>query len=155
MPDYDEQLTPHFKLSETRCRCRFKQPGWDGKQRCPWPPQQEQIDILRLHCWLALEPLRGHFGTAVKIVSGMRCPEYNKFVGGVKNSQHLYWPKDRAWCRATDVKIKGKAPSSVAKAALWLRVKGIGLYRSFCHLDSRTSQHRARWAGQGVPRDWA
>lgn len=37
-----------------------------------------------------LDPLREWYGKPVRISSGYRCPELNKAVGGVKNSQHQY-----------------------------------------------------------------
>lgn len=36
-----------------------------------------------------LDPLREAWGAPIIIGSGYRCPELNKLVGGVKNSQHV------------------------------------------------------------------
>ena len=36
-----------------------------------------------------LQPLRDAMGEAIKIGSGYRCPQLNKAVGGVSNSQHI------------------------------------------------------------------
>lgn len=36
-----------------------------------------------------LQPLRDAMGEAIKIGSGYRCPQLNKAVGGVSNSQHM------------------------------------------------------------------
>lgn len=36
-----------------------------------------------------LDPLREAWGSPIDVTSGYRCPELNKAVGGVKNSQHL------------------------------------------------------------------
>ena len=36
-----------------------------------------------------LQPLRDAMGESIKIGSGYRCPQLNKAVGGVSNSQHL------------------------------------------------------------------
>lgn len=36
-----------------------------------------------------LDPLRGNLGKPIIITSGYRNPEYNKNVGGTKNSQHI------------------------------------------------------------------
>jgi hypothetical protein len=36
-----------------------------------------------------LQPLRDAMGESIKIGSGYRCPQLNKAVGGVSNSQHM------------------------------------------------------------------
>lgn len=36
-----------------------------------------------------LDPLRQAWGKAIRVNSGYRCEEVNRFVGGVKTSQHL------------------------------------------------------------------
>ena len=36
-----------------------------------------------------LQPLRDAMGESIKIGSGYRCPQLNKAVGGVSNSQHI------------------------------------------------------------------
>lgn len=36
-----------------------------------------------------LDPLREAWGSPVDVTSGYRCPELNKAVGGVRNSQHM------------------------------------------------------------------
>lgn len=58
-----------------------------------------------------LEQLRKLVGNRpIKIVSGYRCPEHNKAVGGVKNSQHLSG-------NAADIKIEGMTPREVNQKA--------------------------------------
>ena len=36
-----------------------------------------------------LDPVRDKFGIPVIITSGYRCPQVNRLVGGVDNSQHM------------------------------------------------------------------
>jgi Peptidase M15 len=58
-----------------------------------------------------LEQLRQLVGDRkIYIVSGYRCPEHNKAVGGAKNSQHLYG-------KAADIKIEGMTPREVYQKA--------------------------------------
>lgn len=36
-----------------------------------------------------LDPLREGFGAPIRVTSGYRCPQLNRAVGGVSNSQHV------------------------------------------------------------------
>jgi uncharacterized protein YcbK (DUF882 family) len=89
----------------------------------------------------ALEEMRSHFQVPVSILSAHRCPSHNKKVGGAINSQHLY-------ARAVDIKVTDKTPKEVYD---YLNQRypskyGLGLYRTFTHLDTRTNGP-ARWTG--------
>jgi uncharacterized protein YcbK (DUF882 family) len=48
----------------------------------------EEVNNLVKLCEKVLEPLRAHFGTAIKINSGFRGKALNEAVGGAKNSYH-------------------------------------------------------------------
>lgn len=87
-----------------------------------------------------LQKVRNHFGKAVTITSAYRTPGRNKAVGGEKYSQHLYG-------RAADIKVKGIAPKTVAAYVEKLMPKsgGIGIYKTFVHVDVRGT--KARWKG--------
>lgn len=52
------------------------------------PPYSVVIALTRL-CERVLQPIRDHFKEPVIISSGYRCPQVNKAVGGVQNSQHI------------------------------------------------------------------
>ena len=87
-----------------------------------------------------LEDVRTHFTKPVTITSGYRTPEYNKKVGGVKNSQHTKGT-------AADIKVKMVQASEVQN---YLNRKypdkyGIGSYKNFTHIDVR--EKKARWRG--------
>lgn len=58
-----------------------------------------------------LQPVRDYFGHAVKVNSGYRSPELNKYIGGSANSDH---------CRgmAADIEVFGVANYETAK---WIR----------------------------------
>lgn len=77
-------------------------------------------------------------GKAVTINSGYRSPEHNKAVGGVSNSQHVKGT-------AADIVVAGTDPLTVGQIAEhYLNTKGgIGVYRSFTHVDTRAN--RSRW----------
>jgi hypothetical protein len=67
----------HFSFREFRCKCA----GSYGSCMGVW--------VLRNHL-RRLEVARAKLGRGVSVVSGCRCTEYNKKVGGAVNSQHLY-----------------------------------------------------------------
>lgn len=86
-----------------------------------------------------LEILRKMIGDKPVIInSGYRCPEYNKKVGGVPNSYHLFG-------MAADIRVPGLAPSEVIKYAQDAGFLGLGLYPTFCHLDIRHTFYK--WEG--------
>lgn len=79
----DQQLTPHFKLSE------FTKSSTATARKIDNTPSEQVISNLKLLCEQVLEPLRVHFNCPIIIGSGYRSPALNKAVGGVKNSQHM------------------------------------------------------------------
>ena len=76
------KLTEHFELSE------FTRSATADRLHIDNTIPEELIPNLKNLCEQVLEPLREHFGTPVIISSGYRCPQLNKAVGGVTNSQH-------------------------------------------------------------------
>ena len=74
-----EELT-HSNVAERR-----------GINNRPRTKEEEKrvIENLKALCMEVLQPLRDYLGKLVVISSGYRCPELNKAVGGVKNSQHM------------------------------------------------------------------
>ena len=87
-----------------------------------------------------MQNIRNQFGKPIIINSGYRTPEYNKKVGGATRSQHCYGT-------AADIVVDGISPASVAIAAEKALKKtghsgGIGLYKSFVHVDVRSKRYR-------------
>ena len=80
-----------------------------------------------------LQQIRNHFKKPIIITSGYRCAAHNKEVGGATNSYHTKG-------QAADIVVYGVSPQEVAKYAESIGVKGIGLYDSFVHIDTRTSK---------------
>jgi peptidoglycan hydrolase-like protein with peptidoglycan-binding domain len=85
---------------------------------------------------LKLQDLRNRLGRPVNITSGYRGPAYNRLVGGVGDSQHIYG-------KAVDIVVDGVTPAAVAKVAEAVGFNGIGIYPDFVHVDVRPN--RARW----------
>lgn len=77
-----KHLSPHFILYE------FTRSGVAITNNIDNMPGQKAREALTALCDNILEPLRAQFGPIV-ISSGYRCPQVNRLVGGVKNSQHL------------------------------------------------------------------
>lgn len=90
-------------------------------------------------------------GKTLIVVSGYRTPEYNKKVGGAKNSQHIQR-------KAVDISKKGmsiKEQKMFIKASVEAGVGAIGFYPTFFHIDIRnrgTNGRIARWGKMPV---WA
>lgn len=114
------QISKNFKLKEFECK--------DGSQLV-------KIDSQLLY---KLQALRDLIGKPIIINSGYRTKEYNKRVGGSPNSQHLKG-------KAADIKVKGIKPADLAKKAEKVGFDGIGIYKTFIHVDTRG--YKARWNG--------
>ena len=105
---------------------------------------------LRCHCCgkyvaspellVALDKIQDLWpGKKITINCGTRCKRHNAAVGGERNSQHLVGT-------AIDFSVAGILPSQVYRTLdkqSWAH--GLGKYRTFTHLDVRTSNFPARW----------
>lgn len=120
----DVKLSPHFMVREFACN--------DGSDAV----------LIDDRLVVVLEDIRTHVGgKPVQINSGYRTVPYNKKVGGATNSQHLLGT-------AADVTVAQVKPKELClHAELALLAAGIqggiGLYKTFCHVDVRAA--RSRW----------
>lgn len=116
----------YFKRSEFACKC--------GKH-CNGYPVEPDGQLVKL-----LDKIRAHFGVAVTINSGVRCKAHNATVGGASASQHMKGT-------AADISVKGVDPAKVAAYAETLLpgTGGIGIYKTFVHVDVRKT--KSRWNG--------
>lgn len=87
-----------------------------------------------------LQKIRNHFGNAVIINSAYRTEAHNKSIGGATYSQHKYG-------LAADIHINGVTPKEIAAYVETLMPSsgGIGIYKSFVHVDVR--RVKSRWNG--------
>lgn len=122
------QLTANFNLSEFDCH--------DGT-----PVPDELIpNVTKLAGQLQI--LRDALNEPIHINSGYRTPEYNKKIGGVRNSQHVM-------AKAADITVKSKSPKQLAAiiekmiSEGSLKFGGMGIYPGFVHVDIRKG--KARW----------
>ncbi len=126
--------SPHYRWSEFRCRCGGVLTGCRG------------VYVQRA-LLLALERYRQAAGRPVDVVSGYRCAERNRRVGGASGSQHLHG-----------------AAADVEQLLAWRRVKALGLFGGIGrskrtglvrHVDVRhVSGHDATGATATRPTVW-
>ncbi len=111
----DGRMT-NFRVREFRCR--------DGSDAV-----KVDAGLVRI-----LQFMRNYFGKPVSVNSAYRTEPYNRKVGGASMSKHLYG-------MAADIRIEGVAPVTAAAYAEGIGVKGIGLYSSFLHVDTREEKY--------------
>lgn len=87
-----------------------------------------------------LERIREHFGKPVHITNACRCLTHNRQVGSQDNSQHIKG-------MAADIWIRDVPPENIVKFldefCLLKQKGGIGIYKTFVHIDVR--DQIARW----------
>lgn len=113
--DRNVAVSKNFLVSEFKCK--------DGSD-------EVLIDPLLVEY---LQAIRDHFGKSVKINSAYRTTKHNAAVGGVEDSRHVLG------C-AADIRIEGVPPIEIARYAESLGIKGIGLYDTFVHVDTRVKK---------------
>ncbi len=113
----DQKISANFRAREFDCQ---------GRGCCSSTPIDEKlVDYL--------QQIRTHFGKPV-YVTAYRCKTHNARVpNAAPNSYHCYG-------QAADFHIDGVAPAEIAKYAESIGIKGIGLYDTFVHIDTRTSK---------------
>lgn len=83
------KLSPHFSLEEFTYSSTALARGVDNSLNPEKQAHAMIISNLKTLCKEVLEPLREYGQQPVIISSGYRCPQLNKLVGGVSNSQHM------------------------------------------------------------------
>lgn len=115
----------HFTREEFRCKCAGKY--------CSGYPAQMREEAVRI-----ADAAREHFGRPAHVVSGLRCPQWNRIQGGVENSQHMSG-------EAIDLRIDG-----VDAAALQRFVSGQPNHRySYCINSTNVHFDIPRKGGNG------
>jgi len=89
-----------------------------------------------------IDQARGLAQIPFRINSGMRCPEHNKKVGGVKDSAHTNGEACDIQCKHPQYRFK------IVNAALNCGITRIGIYGTFIHLDTdKTKPQEVIWYG--------
>lgn len=121
--DANTNVSEHFKVREFACN--------DGSDTV----------LIDDDLVTRLERIRGVFGSGITITSGYRTPSYNASVGGATSSQHVKGT-------AADIQLRGVPPLAVANyVEETFSTGGIGVYRTFTHVDVRSS--RVIWKNNG------
>ena len=120
----EKRLSPHFRVREFHSK-------------------HDPSDLVKVDERLLtlLENIRNHVGKPVHLSSGYRSPEYNATLKNASpRSQHCNG-------KAADIWVEGVTPKQIADIAeCYLGSSGgIGIYKTFTHVDVRTSC--ARWKG--------
>lgn len=93
--------------------------------------------ILCLDVMLLAQRIRYAYGSAIGINSSYRSPEYNKSIGGAKDSQHIHG-------NALDTYPANRNMKAYMKVIEDMDIPGgFGKYNTFCHVDVR--RYKARW----------
>lgn len=120
----------NFSIAELACRCAGRFCGgayWHDA---------EFLD--------ALQTLRDEIGRPFVITSGHRCAQWNAAVGGAPNSRHK--------TIAVDISLTGHDRFALRDAAKRIGFTGVGLGKTFIHLDRRVRS--ARWYYKGSYSLW-
>ena len=113
----NQKIATNFRAREFDCQ---------GSGCCSTTPIDEK---LVQH----LQQIRDHFGKPVYLTA-YRCKTHNaRTPNAAPNSYHVYG-------KAADFHIDGVAPVEIAKYAESIGIKGIGLYDTFVHIDTRESK---------------
>ena len=121
-------LTKNFDITEFSCN--------DGTP----VPSEYLPNVKKLAEQLQI--LRDELNEPIHINSAYRHKEYNKKIGGEKNSQHLL-------AKAADITVKSKTPKQLAAliekmiSEGKLKFGGMGIYPGFVHVDIRNQ--KVRW----------
>lgn len=113
----NQKIATNFRAREFDCQ---------GTGCCSTTPIDEKLVEY-------LQQIRDHFGKPVHLTA-YRCRTHNaRTPNAAPNSRHIYG-------QAADFHIDGVAPAEIAKYAESIGVKGIGLYDTFVHIDTRESK---------------
>jgi uncharacterized protein YcbK (DUF882 family) len=94
------------------------------------------IQVIDLLCEIKN---RFAFGREVTIISGYRSPEYNQHLQNL--GRHVAGDSLHLGGLAIDFAIPGISTEKVAKAAVQLQAGGVGIYRTFVHIDVGRVRH--------------
>lgn len=120
---------------------------WSKEFRCPCPKCRRKkvrvssLLLFKLEMMITIIDSGLDFHKPVIILSGNRCEEENKRVGGVPDSEHIPNPDGEA----ADIKIKGVKPIDIGLAAEKIGGMRIGIAKWGVHLDVKPPSPSKFW----------
>jgi uncharacterized protein YcbK (DUF882 family) len=119
------KLSKNFSLAEFECRCRQRFVNADNTfcHGVAWP-HPELVKVL--------QTIRDGFNEIVIVLSGCRCPSYNKMVGGTGRSFHIRG-------LAADIAVSRYSAYAVYNEIVRADYGASGIigYDTFVHVDIR------------------
>lgn len=126
--------SPHLYWSELACH--------DGT---PYPAAWREDRAVTLA--REFEAVRELVGLPILVTSAYRTPAWNRRIGGARASQHMQG-------RALDLTpVKGVTVAQLYRAVMMRardpqsKIRGVGRYRNFVHMDVRPAVRLAEWKG--------
>lgn len=130
-------LGPSKNLTWKELACK------DGTE---YPEKWRQDRAIKLA--LVFETIRSVWNRPIQILSAYRSPSWNRKIGGARFSQHMQG-------RALDlhppngVEVK-EFYDTIKEFAGELGIGGLGLYKTFVHVDIRPTDKLVTWRGSGA-----
>ena len=104
----------HFKRTEFKCEC-------GGRYCNGYPGGNTSAKLLGI-----LESLRSYYGKPITVTSGQRCPTYNRQIGGISNSAHIYG-------KAADIFIPGICSTAEGRRQVVAKAYALGAAYSYAN----------------------
>jgi len=125
-------LSTHFKPNEFRCPC----------QKCRRKKVRvSSLLLFKLEMMIIIIDKGLDFHKPVIVLSGNRCKEENKRIGGYPNSEHIPDPDGEA----VDIKVKGITPIKLGLIAEEVGGFRIGIAKWGIHIDVRPPSPSKFW----------
>lgn len=125
--------SPNLTWKELKCK--------DGT---PYPQEFIEDGTVEVLAF-TFELIRALYNKPITVTSGYRTKEYNRLIGGARNSQHCLG-------KALDLKPpKGVSVerfyNDIKSRSEYLLIGGLGRYPTFVHVDIRPSNKLICWKG--------
>lgn len=124
---------------------------WKHEFRCPCPKCRRKkvrvssLLLFKLEMMIIIIDEGLDYHRPVIVLSGNRCEEENKRIGGFPSSEHIPDPDGEA----SDIKVIGMKPIELGLIAEKVGGLRIGIDKTYCHLDVRPPSPSKFWIYAG------